>query len=536
QLFDAGVSMGVANQDGLIVAHDPYGHRLWERRVDFGGSETALMLRYDNASADLYVVGTSATHWLILRVDAPTGAIVWQHDYFGPALQGGLPMAMALDASGGVVVGGYVDSPALRQAAVARFDSAGGLTWEWFPGIAGASVSYCPTITLDPAGDLVAKVSANVQGNSWSLHKLTSAGSLVWSRTIGSTESGLQGPLFDSASNVVYSINVSTIGGHVIAKRDSAGNLLWSVDSQAIFGINSSNYFLALAANDDILALGSSSQVARLDPNGNLLWLAGMPQSSWIDFGAFASGLAVANNGDVVARFRGHQPFNFLDLDTIARWDAAGNFLWSQAVRSFDSDVEVQTLGMALAPQGSVVISGYSQKVGSTKDMFYAAVHQASQAGCFGDGSSGPCPCGNNVPAGTASGCKTSSGIGARLDDQGIASLGSDSLRFFATGMSGSGIAILLQGQPSATPFSFQDGRMCIQAPLRRLYSASLTIPMVDFAPLGGPRVHARSAQLGDVIQPGTSRGYQLFFRGSPSQCQPGNGNLSNAIIVNWAP
>ncbi|HUR28751.1 MAG TPA: hypothetical protein VM509_11235, partial [Planctomycetota bacterium] len=173
----------------------------------------------------------------------------------------------------------------------------------------------------------------------------------------------------------------------------------------------------------------------------------------------------------------------------------------------------------------------------SPLDIFVAAVHKSSQMGCFGDGTSGACPCGNTVTAGLVSGCRaTATGVGVRLDDQGISSLGSDSLRFYAVNLPPSGVALLLQGHPGVA-LPFQDGLSCMSGPLLRIYSATFQNSALDLAPAGGARVHSRSAALGDPILAGTSRAYQLYFRGpATGLCQAGNGNLSNSVVVDWTP
>lgn len=235
-------------------------------------------------------------------------------------------------------------------------------------------------------------------------------------------------------------------------------------------------------------------------------------------------------------RLRGHTPDAFRDYDVIARWNAAGQFLGSQAIRSTNPVTEVQTLPMAIARQGAVVIAGYSlPNPNAPTDLFVAAFRSQSQSFCAGDGSAGPCPCGNAVPAGTPGGCKRGGmTVGARLDDQGIASLGSDSLRFFASFLPTNGTRLLLQGTPSATATAFQDGLLCLTGPIVRLHAVSATGQYADLPPAFGTSIAARSAQLGDPILPGSSRAYQLYFRGGTSACGVGNGNVSNGIVVSW--
>jgi hypothetical protein len=96
------------------------------------------------------------------------------------------------------------------------------------------------------------------------------------------------------------------------------------------------------------------------------------------------------------------------------------------------------------------------------------------------------------------------------------------------------GLVVLLQGTPAAGAVPLQDGLLCIGSSLLRLYTASSTGVFADFPRLGDAHVHARSASLGDPIPAGSTRAYQLYFRGSTGLCSPTNGNLTNAVVVTW--
>ena len=68
---------------------------------------------------------------------------------------------------------------------------------------------------------------------------------------------------------------------------------------------------------------------------------------------------------------------------------------------------------------------------------------------CYGDGGilgCTGCPCGNDMPAGTQTGCKNSAGTGARLNASGMACITADTLRFEVTGAVPISFAILVTG------------------------------------------------------------------------------------------
>jgi Tol biopolymer transport system component len=126
------------------------------------------------------------------------------------------------------------------------------------------------------------------------------------------------------------------------------------------------------------------------------------------------------------------------------------------------------------------------------------------------------CPCAN-PPSGPGRGCDNSSATGgAVLTAAGVSYLSADSLVFTASGEKPTATSILMQGPASiATGTVFGQGVRCVGGSLKRLYTknavgGSITAP--DFT-LGDASVSARSAALGDVLQPGQSRFYLVYYR-----------------------
>jgi outer membrane protein assembly factor BamB len=544
QVFVAGWARNALDSDAHFLAYDAFGKVLWEQRIDLGSDEVADRLVFDPSSEDLYAIGNgSPSHWLIWRIDGATGAVSWQEVYLGPQLQGGVATGLALDDQGGVAVSGAVGSGVEQVAFLARFDGSGALTWELPLAVPGGEEGLCAVLVEDSNGDLLLRSSAVLpaKGTQGFLHKVTSAGSLVWSLPIGGPDDVAQGPAPDAAGNFVVSINQRAPRMNYVAKLDSQGHRIWSVDSLKMFlGPLASVVALAVDADGDVLATGSKGRVARLAAqDGAILWTQGLPfQTGWYEYGGVPAGMALNQHGDVFVRYRVHTPFEELELDAVAGWNAGGELLWSQSVRGLDPQVEVRTFGLAAAPGGSVVLAGMSQPIGEDMDGFVAALHASSRLACFGDGSSGPCPCGANVVKGTPSGCVTDWGEGGRLDDQGISSLGSDSVRFCASvpGQSlSNGLAVLLQGRHAGTAVPFEDGLLCLERPIVRLYATIGGSSSLDLPPAGAPSVHLRSAELGDPILPGTRRAYQMYFRSQVTgTCHADGGNFTNSVIVDW--
>jgi Tol biopolymer transport system component len=126
------------------------------------------------------------------------------------------------------------------------------------------------------------------------------------------------------------------------------------------------------------------------------------------------------------------------------------------------------------------------------------------------------CPCSN--PASTSGrGCDNSAATGgARLSASGIAYLSIDTLSFAATDELPSAFSTLIQGNAAlANGTVYGQGVRCAGGATKRLFvktatAGSITAP--DFG-AGDPTVSVRSAAQGDVIQPGQSRWYLVYYR-----------------------
>lgn len=158
---------------------------------------------------------------------------------------------------------------------------------------------------------------------------------------------------------------------------------------------------------------------------------------------------------------------------------------------------------------------------------------------CFGDGTSGACPCANNgMPA---HGCNNSAATGgARLTSSGWTSLAFDSLKLTSSGELASAFSVFLQGTAEIAPAFFGDGLRCAGGNLKRLYTKAASSGVV-FAPhAGDPSISARSSALGNTIAPGATRVYQVYYRDpSLTFCPSPVGNtwnVSNGLRIQWLP
>ncbi|HEV8114076.1 MAG TPA: calcium-binding protein [Planctomycetota bacterium] len=126
------------------------------------------------------------------------------------------------------------------------------------------------------------------------------------------------------------------------------------------------------------------------------------------------------------------------------------------------------------------------------------------------------CPCANPA-AGPARGCDNSAGTGgASISASGIAYFSIDSLVFSSDGEPPGALSILVQGNAVlAHGVVYGQGVRCVGGTTKRLFTKTASGGRITAPDLGAgdPTVSARSAALGDVIQPGRSRWYLVYYR-----------------------
>ncbi len=151
---------------------------------------------------------------------------------------------------------------------------------------------------------------------------------------------------------------------------------------------------------------------------------------------------------------------------------------------------------------------------------------------CFGSvGSPVACPCGNNAPAGSATGCVNSLGSGAGLQASGVARVSADTLLLRGTGMPNS-TCLYYQGTTAGTGAVFGDGVRCVATGIIRLGTKMNAAGQSEFPGAGDPRISVR----GLIPAIGGSRAYQTWYRNSATFCTSATFNMTNGVRVVWAP
>lgn len=156
---------------------------------------------------------------------------------------------------------------------------------------------------------------------------------------------------------------------------------------------------------------------------------------------------------------------------------------------------------------------------------------------CFGDGSvSQACPCANIGDPG--SGCPNSKEAqGAVLSAAGNTS--PDTVVLTAARELPTTLSVVLQGTTqNANGFLFGDGLRCTSGVLKRLYTKNASAGVVTAPEIGDLSITAASAAKGDVIPPGGTRYYQIYYRDPDvTFCAAPNGdlfNITSGLVIVW--
>jgi hypothetical protein len=154
---------------------------------------------------------------------------------------------------------------------------------------------------------------------------------------------------------------------------------------------------------------------------------------------------------------------------------------------------------------------------------------------CFGDGSDAPCPCGNFVPSGTASGCLNSTGNGTALSGSATPQVSADTFVLTASGAPPNVLGVIFQGRATAANgagIPYADGLRCLQTSLVRIAAITSSPSGVFTYPgVGQTAVSVR----GQLTASGGLRTYQIYHRNNIGPCLQ-HLNLSNGLLVVWTP
>ena len=309
------------------------------------------------------------------------------------------------------------------------------------------------------------------------------------------------------------------------------------------------------APNDDVHALAAFDDGSgpALYVGGFFSAVGGVPAArvarfdgaSWSTLGAGIGGgtLPLVDDLRVVAESSGpalyaggrFESAGGASASNVARWDGTA---WSP----LDAGVDGQVYALAGFPGtvgAGVYVGGAFSHAGGLPAAHLARRSNCVEAYptfCFGDGSSGACPCGNAGLPGH--GCDNSAATGGGL----LAASGStspDAISLAASSVLPTALTIFTQGTtalPAAVPFG--DGLRCVGGSLKRLAARNASGGAVTYPLPGDESISDRSAALGDPLTQGSTRHYYAYYRDPDlAFCAPPQGqawSITNAVTIVW--
>jgi hypothetical protein len=267
--------------------------------------------------------------------------------------------------------------------------------------------------------------------------------------------------------------------------------------------------------------VGNLQAVLR-DPNGvghnifNRSGFSGSGSGNSGDFLAPGQNLTFVPSGGLSWPASGNIPTGRYDPDF-----GSGGGRWIPGVLSID-DKEFDCIR---GPAGNWSLEIYDWAAGDTGSLaswtFYALVNPSGDTSMIsfchpGYGGIHPCPCAN-FPGCPGRGCNNFGAPptgGAQLTSTGFASLSNDTFELTSTDENATALSIFTQGPTALVQgLAFGAGVRCVGGTLKRLYTGNASGGTITRPGPGDPRVHTRSAALGDVIGAGQHRYYFVYYR-----------------------
>jgi len=389
--FGNGALVSGGGTDAFVAKLDPSGKALWSVRIGDVGAERGTSVAVDDAG-DVVTAGTftsitldlgsesvangGGTDGFVAKLDGTTGDPLWfvALGYDGTQV----PTSVAVDADGGVLLGGHFTgdlgcygSPAVCPSAMGGTD--GFLVRFDFGGVSSSVVGFGSLgndrvngLALDAAGNAVVVgtfafsgqwgdvtlSTSGVADQNLFIAKLAPNGATIWAKGLGDAGSqDASAVAIDAQGNAVvtgttsgllsFGGNVDDIGGDgeraFVVQLSAAGTPIWLRDFGSADG-SATVLAVAVGGAGNVALAGSFSGtvsfgtgglgaagttdafLVKLDPSGGPLWAKSFGKPSFADAG---QGVAFAPDGDVLlaATIQGSVDFGLGELTSAGSSD-----------------------------------------------------------------------------------------------------------------------------------------------------------------------------------------------------------------------
>lgn len=378
------------NDDDGLIRYDYYtakyaaadGALLWERRYNGPGNgrdraRAVAVDQSDNVVVTGSSVGATDADYYTAKYAGADGGVLWERRYNGPADSVDSAVALALDASGNVVVTGHSrGTNGLLDYYTAKYAVAdGALLWEHrYNGPANLEDS-AQAVAVDGSGNVVVSgysLDSWYVTASYTVKYAAADGALLWERRYSAPASRAdiaQAVAVDESGNVMvtgYSYNEDNNADFFAAKYAAAdGAVLWERGYDGPTNGEDRPAALIVDANGNAVITGSSASGPDPDVytakyaagDGALLWEQRYTGRS-LDVGV-GECVAVDGSGNVIVTGSSEGNDSPFDYYT-AKYSPNGALLWEQRYDSPGHGYDL-VRAMALDPDGNPVVTGYSQ-------------------------------------------------------------------------------------------------------------------------------------------------------------------------------
>ncbi len=348
-------------------ANDDYGTSIIQTS-DGGYAIAGWTTSFGAGGNDVYVVKLNAT-----------GNLQWTRTIGGALNDNGQSIIQTSDS--GYAIAGTASSFASIDFYMAKLDAAGNLQWTKLirgDGIFGLADYGHSIIQTTDGGYAIAGYTNSRGAGGWDVYvvKLDGAGNLQWTRTIG-------GPGNDYGVSIIQ----TTDGGYAIAgyttsfgaglsdvyvvKLSSTGSLQWT---KTIGGANNDYGWSIIQTTDDGYAIagftnsfgagGADVYVVKLDAQGNLQWTKTIGGAN-DDYGR--SIIQTSDGGYVIAGAT--RSFGAGGADVyVVKLDAQGNLQWTKTIGGANDDIGWSIIQTA---DGGYAIAGRTLSFGAGNNDIY---------------------------------------------------------------------------------------------------------------------------------------------------------------------
>ncbi len=374
------VTVGTGDWDMVTVKYGPVGNLLWQTTYTGAGSDagSAVALMPDGGAVSVGRSVGNGTDWDVVTIRySPTGQELWVRRYDGPTSEVDFGTAVTTDADGNVYVAGHsMGDDSGPDYVVLKYDVFGNLLWErrYTNGARDVPIA----IALDPDGNvLVAGWSGSVNGLDYLVVKYSNEGDPLWQARYdgpGHWDDVLRAMVIDGAGNVYITgrswgdgvswdfgtVKYSPNGDELWVRRvnanganpDEANDLALTPDGVVVTGWSTTT-------NPDIWTVSYSA-------TGDLLW-----ERSWkgpVDGYDRGEAVAADADGNVYVTGRCQGVLGAQDWDAVTlKYNRMGTLIWARLYNG-PGDADDGAEKIALGPSGHAFVCGSSQGDGTSFD------------------------------------------------------------------------------------------------------------------------------------------------------------------------